>query len=158
MYQCTFILNGEPLSDFIVGGGRFAGGTRFSAFSGMEGDRNKRSSACHPSVGPIPPGQYYIFDRQSGGRFGSLRDWALDREGWFALYKDDGTIDDETLCDSISRGAFRLHPKGPRGISQGCITLEHRADFIRLSAMLRSASPVAVKGTELKAYGMVTVS
>ncbi|MFZ4700426.1 MAG: tlde1 domain-containing protein [Candidatus Methylumidiphilus sp.] len=31
--------------------------------------------------------------------------------------------------DGIRRGEFRLHPKGPRGIGLGCITLEYRSEF-----------------------------
>lgn len=158
MLRCTFILNDQPLSDFVVGGSRFAGGERFPAFSGMEAHRNKRASACHPNIGPIPPGQYYVFDRQSGGRLAGLRDaFGTNKDGWFALYQDDGQIDDQAICESISRGQFRLHPKGPAGLSRGCITVEHEADFQRLSALLRSIPPTAVSGTSLKSYGVVTV-
>jgi hypothetical protein len=39
---------------------------------------------------------------------------------WFALFADDGTIDDNTLCNHVRRGEFRLHPRHI-GISQGCI-------------------------------------
>lgn len=82
MYQCAFILNEKPLSDFIVGGTRFAGGARFPAFSGLNSSRNKRAHACFVGTGPIPPGQYWIFDRQSGGQLGALRDaWRNDKLG-----------------------------------------------------------------------------
>lgn len=159
VFQCTFILNEKPLSDFVVGGSRFAGGSRFPAFSGMEAHKNKRSAACHPDIGPIPPGRYYIFDRQSGGRLGALRErFGGGREGWFALYREDDHIDDTAICESIERGNFRIHPRGPMGISRGCITIESAADFQRLSTLLRSISPVAVKGSQLKSYGIVTVS
>ena len=69
----------------------------------------------------------------------------------------DRKIDDETLCDKIKRGNFRLHPKGPRGISEGCITIEAISDFQRVSAVLRSSAPSVVPGRELKAYGKVVV-
>ena len=159
MFRCNFILNDQPLSDLVVGGSRFAGGERFPSFSGMDEHRNKRASACHPNIGPIPPGQYYIFDRQSGGRMAALREaFGTSKEGWFALYKDDGQIDDQVICESISRGQFRLHPKGPLGISQGCITIDSESDIQRLRALLRSIPAVAVAGTSLKAYGIITVS
>lgn len=159
MFQCTFILNDKPLSDFVVGGTRYVGGVRFAAFSGLGASVNKRASACHPDSGPIPPGRYYIFNRESGGRLGALRDWMRsDKEGWFSLYREDDRIDDQTICDSVARGNFRLHPKGAMGISKGCIVIEKPSEFLRLSAMLRSVPPVEVKGSSLKAFGIVTVS
>lgn len=161
MFQCTFILNDKPLSDFIVGGSRSAGGIRFPAFSGLMSNVNKRSAACNPGTGPIPPGRYYIFNRESGGRLAALRKWAGindGKEGWFSLYSEDDRIDDEAICDSVSRGNFRLHPKGTMGISKGCIVIDNPAEFLRLSAILRSVPPVDVQGSSLKAYGIVTVS
>lgn len=159
MFQCTFILNSQPSSDFIVGGNRHKGGIRFSAFSGLGESVNKRAAACQPDAGPIPPGRYYIFDRETGGRLGWARDLIRrDKGDWFALYKEDAAIDDRMLCDSIERGNFRLHPKGPRGISKGCITINKMEDFRHLSSILLSQPPQPVQGSQLLAYGIVTVS
>lgn len=66
-------------------------------------------------------------------------------------------MDDETYCNKVKRGNFRLHPQGPRGISQGCITIENIGDFLHISAMLRGACQAEVPGISLKAYGKVIV-
>ncbi|MBT0961015.1 DUF2778 domain-containing protein [Denitromonas sp. IR12] len=119
---------------------------------------NRREFACHSGVGPIPPGTYFILDRQSGGLLGAFRDLFSDRKMWFALYANDGRIDDETYCDAVKRGQFRLHPKGPLGISEGCITVDSASGFQHLQALIRGSVPVPVPGTLLKAYGKVVVS
>jgi len=151
MFQCSFELNNQPMSAFKLGA--------FSvpAFSGQAQNVNKRSSACLVGQGPIPPGEYYIFDRQAGGRLEWFRNLFSDHSDWFALYAIDGKIDDETFCNRLSRGHFRLHPKGPRGISEGCITIEKLSDFHRVRATLKSVSPSAVPGGNLRAYGKVVV-
>lgn len=151
MFECTFELNGEPLSSFKVGA------STYPAFSGLEPYVNKRSAACMENLGPIPPGEYFIFDRQSGGLLGPLRDALRDRSGWFALHAIDGKIDDEAYCEAVKRGAFRLHPKGRLGISQGCIVIDTQADFNRLATLLKSVKPQPVKGSDLLAYGRVRV-
>ncbi|WP_254367149.1 tlde1 domain-containing protein [Paraburkholderia sp. NMBU_R16] len=33
---------------------------------------------------------------------------------WFALYRNDGVVDDYTFIDGVRRGNFRLHPNVPR--------------------------------------------
>ena len=151
MFRCTFLLNGEPMSALKM--------TAFSfpAFSGLGGSVNRKSAACSPGHGPIPPGAYFIVDRQSGGRLGPLLDKWTGRTEWFALYAADGRIDDEAWCDAVLRGSFRLHPKGPRGISQGCVTLDQQADFNHLRAVLRSVKPTTV-GDGLAAYGVLGVA
>jgi hypothetical protein len=83
---------------------------------------------------------------------------ATDRSEWFALYRDDGTIDDETFVNGVRRGAFRLHPVGPQRRSEGCITLSKPEDFKRLSASLRAqGATLAIPKATLKAYGTVVV-
>ena len=152
MYKCSFELNNKPMSAFKIGA------TSFPAFSGLRAHANRRVSICLAGFGPIPPGTYYIFDRQSGGVLGAFRDMFNDHSDWFSLYAIDGKIDDETYCNKVKRGSFRLHPKGAEGISQGCITIENRTDYHRLRAMLKGATPVAVPGgSSLKAYGKVVV-
>lgn len=151
MLRCSFELNGKPMSMVNV----YA--RQFPAFSGLGAHANRREFACHAGVGPIPPGLYYIIDRQSGGMLGPLRDLFSNKSDWFALYAADGKIDDETLCNKVKRGSFRLHPKGSLGISQGCITIDSRADFNILRARLKASSQIAIPGSALMAYGQMTV-
>jgi hypothetical protein len=133
------------------------GSLSFPAFSGLKPHVNQRTAACMADIGPIPPGEYYIFDRQSGGRIGALLDSLGRHDGWFALHAMDGTIDDESFCQGVRRGEFRLHPKGAYGASRGCIVVDNRADFCQIHAMLKSTRPLPVKGSNLLAYGKVAV-
>lgn len=151
MLNCTFALNNAPLSTL------HCGAMKFPAFSGIGRHVNRRMSACLADAGPIPPGEYYIFDRQSGGLPGPLRDAINGRHTWFALYAIDEKIDDEMMCNEIRRGRFRLHPKGPLGVSTECIVIDSRMDFMRLRGMLKNAPQHDVPGTTLKAYGRVWV-
>ena len=151
MIDCKFELNGEPMSIF------WCGATHFPAFSGLGKHVNKRISACIPNQGPIPPGTYYIFDRQSGGLFGPLRDLFNDRDQWFALYAIDDEIDDEAFCEKVKRGQFRLHPKGSTGRSEGCVVIEKKTDYQFLRSILKKSEQVEVPGVELKAYGRLVV-
>jgi len=151
MIDCKFELNGKPMSTFLCGA------TRFPAFSGLGSHVNKRISACIPNQGPIPPGTYYIFDRQSGGLFGPLRDLFNDRYQWFALYAIDDEIDDEAFCEKVKRGQFRLHPKGATGRSEGCVVIEKKTDYQFLRSILKKSEQVEVPGVELKAYGHLVV-
>ena len=80
-----------------------------------------------------------------------------DHDTWFALYAIDGKIDDETYCNKVKHGAFRLHPKSGLGVSEGCITFESPTGFLYLRTILRSAKPSAVPGSTLMAYGIVRV-
>jgi hypothetical protein len=152
MHQCSFELNGQPMSKFVVGA------TSFPAFSGLGKYANTRTFACTANMGPIPPGKYYIFDRQSGGLLGPLREMFGKHSNWFALYAIDGNIDDDiTFCNNVKCGSFRLHPKGALGISQGCITINTMKDFLFLSTILRNGGQTSVPDSSLKAYGVVTV-
>lgn len=151
MIECFFELNSKPMSTFQCG--------HFSvpAFSGRGSHINRPASSCHAGFGPIPPGSYYIFDREVNGLVGTFRDLFVDRSEWFALYAIDGRIDDEIYCDSVKRGNFRLHPKGIRGISEGCITVESHLDYHSIRGVIKSSHPVHVPGSTLKAYGRVVV-
>ena len=151
MIECTFELNNKPMSSLKCNG------QAFPAFSGLSGHRNSRSSACLQDEGPIPPGIYYIIDRQSGGLLGPLRDLFRDHDTWFALYANDGKIDDEVVCNKIKRGSFRIHPKGTFGISKGCITIESIIDFQRLRVFLKGTKQESIPGTNISAYGKVVV-
>lgn len=151
MRRCTFELNGEPLSSFEIGA------SSFPSFSGLGPHVNRRVSACIPSQGPIPPGEYFILDRESGGRLGRLYDLFSGRTDWFALYANDGKVDDETWCEQVNRGRFRLHPKGPRGVSEGCIVIDQIADFQALRILLRSGERSNVAGTSFTTWAKVVV-
>jgi len=151
MKKCSFVLNGQPMSSFKIGA------SSFPAFSGLGAHVNRLVSACVPNQGPVPPGEYFILDRESGGRLGWLRDIRSGRKNWFALYANDGEIDDETWCELVKRGQFRLHPKGFEGISKGCITIDQAADFQKLSVILRNGEQHLVPDTDIKAWGMVIV-
>lgn len=151
MYQCSFELNNQPMSTFKVGS------RSFPAFSGLANHVNKRIAVCIPNFGPIPPGTYYIVDRESGGFFGWLYDMIGQRKDWFALYANDGKIDDETYCKEVQRGNFRLHPKVGEGISKGCITINRQSDFNTIRDLLRGTSKQAIPGSTLLAYGKVIV-
>lgn len=96
MFQCSFDLNNQPMSALKIGA------LSVPAFSGQGQYINKRSSACLIGQGPIPPGQYYIFDRQGGGRLEWFRNLFSDHSDWFALYAIDGKIDDETFCNQLT--------------------------------------------------------
>ncbi|WP_413556347.1 DUF2778 domain-containing protein [Brenneria sp. L3-3Z] len=76
---------------------------------------------------------------------------------WFALYKDDGLIDDYIWIEGVQRGNFRLHPIGPLGLSEGCITLQHHSDFYTIRNALLRTKKVPVRSSGLQAYGCIEV-
>jgi Tlde1 domain len=124
------------------------------AFSGVADARNNPAFENRPGVGPIPRGLYYIVDRPTGGVLGPVRDYILGRGDWFALYRDDGTIDDVTTIGGVQRGQFRLHA-GRR--SEGCVTLTSMSEFRRLRELLLKTETSTISGTKIKYYGTVTV-
>ena len=135
----------------------------FPVFSGTGAGRDNPADVAMADIGPLPLGRYYIVDRQSGGHLGYLKDFFLehiygtDRGKWFALYRDDGVIDDFTFIQGVKRGNFRLHPIGPRGLSEGCITLANPVNFDALRNALLSTKLVNVPGFAGQAYGTVDV-
>jgi hypothetical protein len=133
------------------------GATSFPAFSGEERHLNSPSHQCLPN-GPIPSGTYYIVDRESGGRLGSLRDKFNKSDWWFALYSDDLKVDDLTFCDKVMRGQLRLHPAGWTGRSAGCVTLPFMSDFLVLRQIILSQTKFDVPCVDMKAYGQFVVS
>ncbi|WGS50647.1 DUF2778 domain-containing protein [Paraburkholderia sp. D15] len=151
---CTFTLNNRSMSMLVCPG---IGG--MPAFSGLGRAVNDPGEVARADIGPLPPGTYFIIDRQSGGRLG----WFWDNmpghnpKEWFALYRDDGIIDDETFVSGVRRGNFRLHPRGSMGISKGCITLARKEDFEKLRTILHNQQPFFV-GAGIKAYGRIEVS
>jgi Protein of unknown function (DUF2778) len=150
--HCTFVLNRLPTSSLICNAGWF------TAFSGDGQHRNNPDSQNMANNGPIPAGTYYIVDRPSGGVLGPIRDYALGRDEWFALYRDDGTIDDAMFVQSVRRGQFRLHPLGPSGTSKGCVVVQHPAQFEQLRAHLLRTPVMNAPGTAFRMYGMLEVA
>ena len=151
MVSCYFILNSAEFSRLSYNG-RHA-----QAFSGNGIYRNKPQYAGIVNNGPIPPGLYYIVDRESGGLFGPLRDFFTGRDEWFALYRQDGTIDDEMFINGVRRGEFRLHPIGPARTSLGCITLQSHTEFDRMRSYLLQAPVTTITRTRMRTYGTVSV-
>ncbi|QHM72971.1 DUF2778 domain-containing protein [Mixta intestinalis] len=143
----------------------FPGLGTFMAFSGKDLYRNKGGCGTIINRGPLPPGKYYIVDRPSGSWVNSVRAWGIDKikstfayhvdhSEWFALYRDDGKIDDYTFFKGVARGSFRLHPGH---VSEGCITLASRSDYNMLRNALLRTSRVIIPGTNLQAYGTIEV-
>jgi len=117
-----------------------------------------------PDIGPIVRGRYFIVERPTGGRLGPFKErllkdiYGTDRSTWFGLFRDDGKIDDYTFVQGVKRGNFRLHPIGPLGLSEGCITLQHPIQFNYMRDMfLKSGPTLNIPGSQLKAYGTVKV-
>ena len=149
----TFTLNGQPMSS-IVG----PDGAATPAFSGLGESKDDPSKTGDAYSGPLPTGSYYIVDRPSGGLLGKIKDFFRPEKGtWFGLYRNDGKIDDSTTVNGTVRGSFRLHPKGPLGISEGCITVNSQSDYVRLSFQLMSAKPANIPGTSIRYYGTMEV-
>ena len=114
--QGSLILNGADYAPFNL----FGVGV-FMAFSGKGLCRNAISCMANAGYGPIPPGKYWIVDRQEGNWFSQKRLEFKDstnkilgrrefgKSDWFALYRDDWGIDDGTWVEDVYRGLFRLH-------------------------------------------------
>lgn len=154
---CTFHLNRQKLSTFTVSP-QWSWSNReqrFPAFSGTPDHRNDPESASLSDKGPIPPGTYYIVDRDCGGLLSCAWSIARGRHRWFALYRDDGWVDDRTWIDGVQRGEFRLHP-GP-GTSRGCVTVANARDFDTVSDTLKQTHPLRISGVDFLAYGTLFV-
>ncbi|MGE1004216.1 DUF2778 domain-containing protein (plasmid) [Ralstonia syzygii subsp. celebesensis] len=155
---CTFVLNRRSMSSLHC-----PGIGHIPAFSGNGRNIDNPDSTGVVGSGPLPVGTYYIVDRQSGGRMGWLWDVFKDvgantnRSTWFALYRNDDKVDDQTFVKGVRRGNFRLHPIGRYGESDGCITLPSIAQFDRLRAILKAQRTRKIPGTNLDYYGTVTV-
>ncbi|MBB3322584.1 DUF2778 domain-containing protein [Atlantibacter sp. RC6] len=136
----------------------------FPVFSGLGAFMNVLEfSRC--KNGPVPTGKYWIVDRPMGG-IGSMermvekwiktgnRYWE-----WFALYRQDGSIDDQTFVDGVNRGSFRLHPLRPdgTGVSDGCVTFCNQGDFYQFRQALLRSPQQPIPHSSLKAYGELNV-
>ncbi|WGS52993.1 DUF2778 domain-containing protein [Paraburkholderia sp. D15] len=156
--SCSFRLNGQRMSVLLCPG---LGG--IAAFSGDGIYVDDPSATAKKDEGPLPAGTYFIVDRESGGRLGWLRDTIANtfthtsRSGWFALYRNDGLIDDYTYINGVLRGEFRLHPAGRTNQSKGCITVHNRFQFEKLRTFLKSQPRAVIPGTNISYYGTVNV-
>ncbi|WP_080266970.1 DUF2778 domain-containing protein [Pseudomonas syringae] len=155
---CTFELNSLAIS-FL----KCSNNESYEAFSGLTFVANDPNAVNNANEGPLPPGRYYILDRESGGRLGWLKDpiqdafARTDRSDWFSLYRDDGHVDDETFVDNVARRNFRMHPVGPMGISEGCVTLMSKSGFYQLSKYLHNMEGDRIKGAGQKYFGILDV-
>ncbi|MBV4365572.1 DUF2778 domain-containing protein [Erwinia sp. BNK-24-b] len=161
--QGKFIINDADFSPLII----YGTGT-FLAYSGKDKYRNRSGCGGIPNLGPIPAGRYHIVNRPSGGWKDVIRNigkyawtWVtptpIIKAEWFALYRDDNRIDDRTWINGVERGHFRWHPPGPLGVSLGCITLQHRSDFLAIRQSLLATQSVRLRNG-LESYGIIEVS
>lgn len=65
--------------------------------------------------------------------------------------------EDTTLVNGVMRGRFRLHPIGPRHLSEGCITVMDVREFDKLRDYLLSSPLAYLPGTMVRYFGTVTV-
>lgn len=105
--QGKFLVNNERLAPLVI----YGVGT-FMAFSGNNIYRNRGGCTAVPENGPIPASKYWIIDRPAGGICSQMKAWNTDMANtligkpsnhneWFALYRDDGRIDDYTWFQRI---------------------------------------------------------
>lgn len=71
----------------------------------------------------------------------SFRELRQGNSDWFALWRDDRGIDDETWVEGVKRGNFRLHPGT---VSEGYIIIAHNSDFAMIRNALMNTSLVQV--------------
>ena len=129
----------------------------YSVFSGASGHKNKPEDTDKKGKGPLPKGRYYVLDRPTGGTRDWIRGSIVDFDGrgeWFALFRIDKTVDDETTVNGVTRGNFRLHP-GSR--SAGCVTFVNKSQFQEVRELLRAADTKKIPGSSKKYYGILTV-
>jgi hypothetical protein len=162
-YFGKFLVDNAPLAPLTISGI----GT-FNAYSGNDQYRNRGGCTMMPDNGPIPAGRYWIVPRPTGGVGSAVLTWFKDEYNfyssrpsdhfeWFALYRDDGLIDDYTWINGVRRGNFRLHPAGGQGISLGCITLPSHTDFLRIRNALLHTAKIPAGNSGLFAYGIIEV-
>lgn len=136
----------------------------FPVFSGLRGYKNTIEFSGREN-GPIPLGKYWIVNGPEGGIYSRFRTWQKQQKTgnkygeWFALYRQDGFIDDVTYIDGRRRGSFRLHPLRPdgSGVSDGCITFCNRSDFYKFRSALLTTNTSKIHCSGLVAFGEVNV-
>lgn len=154
----SMTLNSQPIAQLTLSYTDSSGTAQtksYSVFSGSGDDTNNPDSTDKADAGPLPTGNYYIVDRPSGGTLGPLRDWLTGRDEWFALYRDDGTINDSTIVNGVVRGQFRMHP-GTRSV--GCVTFTSGEKFQEMRGILLATTKATIPGGTTTHYGILTVS
>jgi len=72
----------------------------YIAFSGQGIYRNHPARTHYKSLGPIPQGVWYIVDRPTG-RLGKFLKFFGVKSDWFALYRKDSNVDDNTFANPM---------------------------------------------------------
>ncbi len=116
-------------------------------------NRRSRSNSERDVLHPRPTIGRACWLYDAWGKYG----WGTtDHTKWFALWN--ASTGDSTYVGRVKRGHFRLHPMGPRRLSEGCITVTNPTTFDRLADFLRSSgADLPVPGSSFKAYGTVEV-
>ena len=132
-------------------------------FSGNGKYTNDPNSTAEPNSGAIPPGKYYVIERQSGGRLGKIKDLFYelrngnDRTKWLALIAIDDKIDNSTTVNGVIRSNFRMHPGST---SLGCITFMDFSVFEMVRKFILDTESEKVQnamGGEYIYYGILEV-
>ncbi len=150
----TYSISKHKFSYQLSINGTIYRGMTIEVFSGDGDHKNKPESENVVDAGPIPLGEYYVTQRESGGKLGWLYDLLTGKDTWFALLADDGKIDDYTSVDGVNRGKFRMHPGGR---SLGCITFSNNQWYNDWRNMVLQTSTQKIPGTDIFAYGKVRV-
>jgi len=137
---------------------------KFEVFSGDMPFTN-RPECSFIDHSAIPNGKYWIVDRPRGPWKSRTLTWAEDfatgneHSTWFALYRADGSIDDQTFISGVRRSHFRIHPLRPdgSGTSWGCITFFRSSEFMFFRNSLLRVQKFRINNTNLLSYGSVTV-
>ena len=141
-------LNGEETTQLVL-----PDGSTVDVFSGTGDHTNNPLSTDKAGAGPLPTGDYYIVGRPSGGFFGKLKSWVTGRDEWFALYRQDGKIDDFTTVNGVERSLFRMHPGT---LSAGCVTFCAYDQFTQTRNLLLNSPNGTILGTNQTFYGTLT--
>jgi RHS repeat-associated protein len=107
-------------------------------FSGYGSCENKTECETDANAGPIPKGDYGVFDDFKPGR------------GWYQLWKkqSDGNYKDRgPVGNGVERGEFRLHAGN---ISIGCVTFKGlgNSEFSKLSKLIKGSSTIRIPTPE----------
>ena len=143
--QMELIYDKNPTSKLTV---KTANGNReFMVFSGTGNYRNDPAYEGVQNIGPAPRGKYYITDRPSGRIPNPFK------MRWFALYRDDGKVNDVTYVGNIKRSTIRMHPGS---VSKGCITFSGN-DFSEVRGILIDSGTRNIPGTNIPYYGILNI-
>lgn len=120
-----FVINNADYSPLS-----FPGLGTFLAFSGNGAYRNRGGCGAIINNGPLPAGKYYVVDRPRGSKANQLRAWGIDKykstfyyhvdhTEWFALYRSDEVIDDQTFSIKLPGEDFDSIPApSPMAVSR----------------------------------------